>query len=121
MASTPSQVSDDPFALKDAEKTDEEDVADAARLLQQQIVYNGEVLDIALDSLKAYREGTQSLAYLDASVHLAYALLRLLEHYAKGEGEGALVRQKKKRGACLVSVLLPVEALMDGGVLDSEA
>lgn len=74
--------------------------AHVAEVLQTQIVYNGEVLDIAFDSLKVYKEGTQSLAYLDASVHLAYALLRLLERHARREGEGALVRQKKKRGEC---------------------
>lgn len=70
-----------------------------AEVLQIQIVYNGEVLDIAFDSLKVYKEGTQSLAYLDSSVHLAYALLRLLERYAKKEAGpgGELVRQKKKR------------------------
>ena len=66
-------------------------------VLRVQIVYNGEVLDIALDSLKAYKEGTQSLTYLDSSVHLAYALLKLLEKHAKQESGGELVRQKRKR------------------------
>ena len=68
-----------------------------SEVLQVQIVYNGEVLDIALDSLKVYKEGTQSLAYLDSSVHLAYALLRVLERHVKKEGEAGMVRQKKKR------------------------
>ncbi|KAG1775834.1 hypothetical protein EV702DRAFT_1046713 [Suillus placidus] len=35
--------------------------------------------DISLKSLRSYKEGTQSLAYLNASKHLAYALLRMLE------------------------------------------
>lgn len=97
MASTPPQVSDDPFALKDTEKTDEEDVADAARLLQQQIVYNGEVLDISFESMRSYKEGTQSLAYLDASVHLSYALLRMLERWSKRKGgDNMYVRKKAK-------------------------
>ncbi|KIY53837.1 timeless-domain-containing protein, partial [Fistulina hepatica ATCC 64428] len=56
---------------------------DAASLLQQQLVYNGEILDLALDSLRSYTPGTQSLAYLDSSVHLAYSLLRLLERWGK--------------------------------------
>ncbi|EKM57133.1 uncharacterized protein PHACADRAFT_142335 [Phanerochaete carnosa HHB-10118-sp] len=73
-----------------------EDAQHVSEVLQVQIVYNGEVLDIAFDSLKVYKEGTQSLTYLDSSVHLAYALLRLLERYAKKEGSG-LVRQKKRR------------------------
>ena len=82
MASTPvstaASTGGDPFALAETEKTDEDDVADAARLLQQQIVYNGEVLDISFEAMRTYKEGTQSLAYLDASVYLAYALLRNL-------------------------------------------
>ena len=77
--------------------SDAEEAQHVSEVLQVQIVYNGEVLDIAFDSLKAYKEGTQSLAYLDASVHLAYALLRLLERYSRKEGSG-LVRQKKRRG-----------------------
>lgn len=64
----------------------------AAEVLQAQIIYNGEVLDTALESVRAYKEGTQSLTYLDSSIHLAYALLRLLEKSAKN---GGLVRKKK--------------------------
>jgi replication fork protection complex subunit Tof1/Swi1 len=78
---------------------------EASDILQQQLVYNGEVLDIALDSLKHYRPGTQSLAYLDSSVHLAYALLRMLESWSK-KGNETYVRQKvakkrrKSKGGC---------------------
>ncbi|KAI0752629.1 timeless-domain-containing protein [Daedaleopsis nitida] len=88
---------DDPFALVESEKTDEDDVAEAARLMQQQIVYNGEVLDIAFESMRTYKEGTQSLAYLDASVHLTYALLRMLEKWSKRQGgDNVYVRKKAK-------------------------
>jgi replication fork protection complex subunit Tof1/Swi1 len=59
-------------------------LAETADILQQQLVYNGEVLDLALDALRAYRPGTQSLAYLDGAVHLAWALLRVLEKWTKG-------------------------------------
>ncbi|KAI8989035.1 timeless-domain-containing protein [Trametes punicea] len=84
-------------SLAEAEKNAEEDVAEAARLLQQQIVYNGEVLDISLESLRTYKEGTQSLAYLDASVHLGYSLLRMLEKWSKRQGKGEMyVRRKAK-------------------------
>ncbi|KAI0366585.1 timeless-domain-containing protein [Pilatotrama ljubarskyi] len=96
----------DPFANADksAEDEQEEDVAEAARLLQQQIVYNGEVLDLAFESMRTYKEGRQSLAYLDASVHLAYALLRMLERWSKRQGKGEMyvrkkAKPKKKRGA----------------------
>lgn len=114
MASAPSTqptadgaVGPDPFAS--AETSAEEDVADAARTLQQQIVYNGEVLDIAFESVRTYKEGTQSLAYLDASVHLAYALLRMLERWGKRQGKGEMYvrkkpKPKKKRGGACVRV-----------------
>ncbi|KAI6124102.1 timeless protein-domain-containing protein [Pisolithus croceorrhizus] len=68
---------------------------EAARLLQQQLIYNGDVLDIALDSLRSFKEGTQSLAYLNASVYLAYALLRMLEKWGK-QNSGAMYVRKKK-------------------------
>lgn len=73
------------------------DLQEAAEILQQQLIYNGEVLDIALESLKSYKEGTQSLVYLDSSVHLAYALLRMLEKWAKEKGDGTYVRRRRER------------------------
>ncbi|KAH9983375.1 timeless protein-domain-containing protein, partial [Russula compacta] len=76
---------------------------EAAVLLQQQLVYNGQVLDAALDGLRVYKDGTQSLAFLRSSVHIAYALMRMLEKWAKTTGDGAYVRKrakpKRKRGA----------------------
>lgn len=72
-------------------------LSEAADLLQQQLIYNGEVLDIAFESLRGYKEGTQSLAYLDSSVHLAYALLKMLENWGKAEGRDVYVRKAKAR------------------------
>lgn len=81
--------------------------AEAALTLRQQLIYNGEVLDIALDSIRAYKEGTQSVAYLHASVNLAWALFRMLERWGKGGaggggGEEMYVRKRrvkrKRRG-----------------------
>jgi replication fork protection complex subunit Tof1/Swi1 len=69
---------------------------EAAVLLQQQLVYNGQVLDAALDALRAYRDGTQSLAFLRAGVHLAYAVMRMLEKWARSTGEGSYVRKRAK-------------------------
>jgi replication fork protection complex subunit Tof1/Swi1 len=84
-----------------------EELHEAAALLQQQLVYNGQVLDAALDGLRVYKDGTQSLNFLRSSVHLAYALMRMLEKWAKTTGDGSYVRKrgkpKKKRrakGAC---------------------
>lgn len=75
------------------------DLSEAASLLQQQLIYNGEVLDIAYESLRVYKEGTQSLAYLDSSVALAYALMKMLERWGKsgGLGDGTYVRRKKAK------------------------
>jgi replication fork protection complex subunit Tof1/Swi1 len=71
--------------------------AEAALTLRHQLIYNGEVLDIALDSIRSYKEGTQSLAYLDSSVHLAWALLRMLEKWGKGGGGGEEMYVRKKK------------------------
>ena len=73
-----------------------EELHEAAVLLQQQLVYNGQVLDAALDALRAYKDGTQSLAFLRAGVHLAYAVMRMLEKWAKTTGEGSYVRKRAK-------------------------
>ena len=105
-APSPRATGDDPFALDAADRTDEDDVAEAARLLQQQVIYNGEVLDIAFESMRTYKEGTQSLAYLDASVYLAYALLRMLEKWSKRKGSDNIyvrkkAKPKKKKGVWL--------------------
>ncbi|KAF9458264.1 timeless protein-domain-containing protein [Collybia nuda] len=70
---------------------------EAAELLQQQLIYNGEVLDIAFESLRSYKAGTQSLAYLDSSVYLAYALLRMLEKWGKAKSGEMYVRKKKPK------------------------
>ena len=69
---------------------------DAADILQRQIIYNGEVLDIAFESLRSYKPGTQSLAYLESSVHLAYALMRMLERWGKSKKDGDMYVRKKK-------------------------
>lgn len=79
--------------------SEEEEISEPARILQHQIIYNGEVLDIALESMRTYKEGTQSLVYLDSSVHMAYALLRMLEKWSKGKGETLVRRKVKKKRA----------------------
>ena len=95
------------MASTNAETPAGEELHEAAVLLQQQLVYNGQVLDAALDGLRVYKDGTQSLMFLRSSVHLAYSLMRMLEKWAKTTGDGSYVRKrvkpKKKRkakGAC---------------------
>jgi replication fork protection complex subunit Tof1/Swi1 len=72
-------------------------LTEAAEILQQQLVYNGEVLDIAFESLRSYKEGTQSLTYLDSGIHLSYALLRMLERWGRRKGGEMYVRTKKTK------------------------
>jgi len=78
--------------------SDIEDAAlhDAATVLQHQLIYNGEILDVTLESLKVYKEGTQSLAFLDSSVHMAYVLLKILEQWSKGRGANDVYVRKRK-------------------------
>jgi replication fork protection complex subunit Tof1/Swi1 len=76
---------------------DADALAETADVLQQQLVYNGEVLELALAALRAYRPGTQALAYLDGAVHLGYALLRMLEKCASGAGKALVVRRRRAR------------------------
>ncbi|THH17984.1 hypothetical protein EW146_g2907, partial [Bondarzewia mesenterica] len=69
---------------------------EAAELLQQQLIYNGEVLDTALEGLRTYSEGRQTLAFLQAGVNLAYGLMKMLERWGKKKGDGAYVRKRAK-------------------------
>ncbi|KAJ3814095.1 timeless protein-domain-containing protein [Lentinula aff. lateritia] len=73
-------------------------LSEAAEALQQQLIYSGEVLDVTFDSLRTYKEGTQSLAYLNSSVYMAHALLRMLERWTKGKGRDEVYVRKKKTG-----------------------
>ena len=108
-------------------KTETDEAAElheAAVLLQQQLVYNGQVLDAALDGLRVYKDGTQSLTFLRSSVHLTYALMRMLEKWAKTKGEGSYVRKRAKpkkkrktRGACKVFFFFFFPLLPSGSTL----
>ena len=69
---------------------------EAAELLQQQLIYNGEAIDAALDGLRTYAEGRQTISFLHAGVNLAYRLLKMLEQWGKKKGEGAYVRKRAK-------------------------
>lgn len=82
--------------VSDELSDDNPDLAEAAETLRQQIVYNGEVLDISVDALRAYKEGVQTLRYLDASVRLGYALLRMLEKWSRERAGGEFLVRKKK-------------------------
>lgn len=84
----------------DLESDEAERLSDAAAALSSQIIYNGEVLDIAVESLRSYRPGTQSLGYLESAVNLAWAVFKMLERWGKeqiGGLKGEMYVRKKKR------------------------
>ncbi|KAF8578836.1 timeless-domain-containing protein [Ramaria rubella] len=69
-------------------------LSESAEILQHQLYYNGEVLDLAIEGLQNYKE--QSIAYLDSSINLAYVLLRMLERWGKKKGD-VYVRRRRTR------------------------
>ncbi|KAJ6588221.1 timeless protein-domain-containing protein [Mycena capillaripes] len=79
-------------------EADEAD-AEATQTLTQQLIYAGAPLDLALDCLRACSAATatgRGPAFLDAAVHFAYAVVRMLERGASA-GEAVYVRRAKKR------------------------
>ncbi|KAF7338588.1 Topoisomerase 1-associated factor 1 [Mycena venus] len=79
-------------------EADEAD-AEAARTLTMQLIYAGAPLDLALDCLRVCTAATatgRGPAFLDAAVHFAYAVVRMLERGGSG-GEAVYVRRAKKR------------------------
>ncbi|KAK4685899.1 replication fork protection complex subunit TIMELESS/Tof1/Swi1, partial [Tremellales sp. Uapishka_1] len=72
---------------------DEEDV-EVAEILQNQLYYNGDILESSLDVISKYKD--QSIAYLDSVVHFAFVLLRMLEKYSKNK---SFMFVRKKRAA----------------------
>jgi replication fork protection complex subunit Tof1/Swi1 len=73
--------------------------AEAAQTLTTQLIYAGAPLDLALDCLRACSAATatgRGPAFLDAAVHFAYAVVRMLERGGDG-GKAVYVRRAKKR------------------------
>jgi len=71
--------------------------AETADILQHKLFYNGEILDLSFEGLRSYKQGSQTIAYLDTAINFAYVLLRILEKWAKMKGT-MVVRRKKKAG-----------------------
>ncbi|KAJ7764630.1 timeless protein-domain-containing protein [Mycena maculata] len=74
--------------------------AEAAQTLTTQLIYAGAPLDMALDCLRACSAATatgRGPAFLDAAVHFAYAVVRMLERGGDG-GDAVYVRRVRKRG-----------------------
>ncbi|CAE6369742.1 unnamed protein product [Rhizoctonia solani] len=89
----------------------DEATQEAAETLQHQLYYNGEALDVALESLRNYKD--QSIAYLDSAVHLAYVLLRMLEKWAQSQGEMYVRKKKKKSRAKKAKGVSEEEGIVD--------
>ena len=95
--------------------SEEEDV-EAAEILQNQIYYNGDVLDSSLQVITTYRD--QSISYLDAIVNFAYVLLRMLEKYSKTKSymfvrKRKAAKKKRKAVADAASTSVPEEYVGD--------
>ncbi|KAG8715598.1 Topoisomerase 1-associated factor 1 [Ceratobasidium sp. 423] len=89
----------------------DEATQEAAETLQHQLYYNGEALDVALESLRNYKD--QSIAYLDSAVQLAYVLLRMLEKWAHSQGEMYVRKRKKKSRAKKAKGVSEEEGIVD--------
>ncbi|TXT09069.1 hypothetical protein VHUM_02543 [Vanrija humicola] len=76
-----------------AHSTDEED-SEAAAIIQNQLYYNGDILDASLRVVSNYKD--QSVGYLEAIIHFAYVLLRMLERYSK---DNAYMYVRKRKSA----------------------
>ncbi|CAK5278317.1 unnamed protein product, partial [Mycena citricolor] len=71
--------------------------ADAAQTLTMQLIYAGAPLDLAMDCLRACttaKAAGRGPAFLDAAVHFAYSLVRMLERQAS-TGDSVYVRKAK--------------------------
>ncbi|KAF8185006.1 timeless protein-domain-containing protein [Mycena galopus ATCC 62051] len=78
-------------------EADEAD-AEAAQTLTMQLIYAGAPLDLALDCLRVCSAATatgRGPAFLDAAVHFAYAVVRMLERGGSG-GEAVYVPPRKE-------------------------
>ncbi|KAJ6500386.1 timeless protein-domain-containing protein [Mycena sanguinolenta] len=79
-------------------EADEAD-AEAAQTLSMQLIYAGAPLDLTLDCLRFCTAATatgRGPSFLDAAVHFAYTVVRMLERRGGG-GEAVYVRRAKKR------------------------
>ncbi|WVF65442.1 hypothetical protein IAT40_000170 [Kwoniella sp. CBS 6097] len=69
-----------------------QDDVDVAEIVQNNLYYNGDILDSSLSVISQYKD--QSVAYLDSVIHFAYVLLRMLEKFSKNKAF-MFIRKKK--------------------------
>lgn len=90
----------------------EEDDKEVADVLQNQIYYNGDLLDTALQFFTILRPDNknQPLTLQDSTVHFAYVLLRMLEKYSKSK---SYMYVRKRKGARKKQGAVPVNDIDD--------
>ncbi|KAF8489764.1 hypothetical protein JB92DRAFT_3246873 [Gautieria morchelliformis] len=63
-------------------------LSEVAEILQGQLYYNGEVLDLGFEGLQSYKEQSIAKSHCIAtSIQLAYVLLQMLEKWGKQKGD----------------------------------
>ncbi|RSH83343.1 Topoisomerase 1-associated factor 1 [Apiotrichum porosum] len=72
-----------------------EEDTEVSEILQNQLYYNGDILDASLQVVAGYT--TQSLGYLESIVHFAYVLLRMLDKYSKNKTFMFMRKRKASR------------------------
>ncbi|KAJ7201098.1 timeless protein-domain-containing protein [Mycena pura] len=86
-------------AILASSSADDDADAEVAQTLTTQLIYAGAPLDLALDCLRACSAANatgRGPAFLDAAVHFAYAVVRMLERGGSG-GEKVYVRRARQR------------------------
>lgn len=73
-----------------------EEHVDTAEILQNKLYYDADTLELCASLLRRYDH--QSNKFLDAIVHLAYVMLRMLEKYSKSKAYMFVRRKKANRG-----------------------
>ena len=90
-----------------------EEHVDTAEILQNKLYYDADTLELCSNLLKRYDH--QSNKFLDAIVHLAYVMLRMVEKYSKSKAY-MFVRKKKaiRGGASKKKKVAPEDEQGDG-------
>ena len=73
-----------------------QDHVDTSEILQNKLYYDADTLELCANLLRRFDR--QSNKYLDAIVHLAYVMLRMLEKYSKSKAYMFVRKKKANRG-----------------------
>ncbi len=90
----------------------QQDHVDTAEILQNKLYYDADTLELCANLLRRYTD--QSNKFLDAIVHLAYVMLRMLEKYSKSKAYMFVRKKKANRGGATRKKKTPEEEEGDG-------